>query len=260
MSTSPSSWTESTTREFIDYGTHFIPERQTQWRLLSGLLSDLPPSSTVLELCCGKGHLAELVLSTHPDLHYTALDGSPEMLKRAAERLSRFSPRFTLQSFDLASPTWRDPTPRYAAVVSCLAIHHLPGPAKQTLFRDVFSMLAPGGIFAIADVLEIADLTARRQAADDLDEIVRRQSLALDGHLAAYDFFIREGWNMHRYLDPDDIDKPSPLFDQLAWLKAAGFGDIEVSWLLVGHAVFSARKPSRTAPLVPEEQTINPAA
>jgi len=27
---------------------------------------------------------------------------------------------------------------------------------------------------------------------------------------------------MHRYLDPDDIDKPSPLFDQLKWLEMAG--------------------------------------
>ena len=242
---SPSSWTETTSLQYIDLGARFIPERHTMWRLLAALLSDLPPSSSVLELCCGEGHLAERVLSAHPDLSYLALDGSAEMLKRAAERLAPFGDRATLASFDLPSPAWRDLTPRYSAVVSCLAIHHLSAPQKQALFHDVIQMLAPGGIFAIGDILEITDPTARRVAADDWDEIVRRQSLAVDGNLDAYNYFVSNpGWNMHRYLDPEDIDQPSPLLDQLDWLKAAGFVSVEVSWLLVGHAVFSARKPS----------------
>ena len=45
------------------------------------------------------------------------------------------------------------------------------------------------------------------------------------------------------YLDPDDIDKPSPLFDHLQWLEDAGFVDVDVHWMLAGHALFSARKP-----------------
>jgi tRNA (cmo5U34)-methyltransferase len=128
-------------------------------------------------------------------------------------------------------------------VVSSLAIHHLSGREKQTLFRDVFGMLAPGGVFAIADPVELLGETEKRLAADAWDAAVRERCLSVDGNTDKYDYFIQAGWNMYRYLDPEDIDQPSPLFDQLKWLEAAGFGEINVHWLVAGHAVFSARRP-----------------
>jgi tRNA (cmo5U34)-methyltransferase len=66
--------------------------------------------------------------------------------------------------------------------------------------------------------------------------------LALDGNTAAFDFFAREGWNTYRYLDPDDIDKPSRLFEQLKWLEQAGFADVDVHWMRAGHVVFGGHK------------------
>jgi hypothetical protein len=47
---------------------------------------------------------------------------------------------------------------------------------------------------------------------------------------------------MYRYFDPDDIDKPSRLLDQLKWLEQAGFADVDVYWMLAGHAIFGGRK------------------
>ena len=44
--------------------------------------------------------------------------------------------------------------------------------------------------------------------------------------------------------EPDSIDKPSPLFDQLKWLDKAGFTDVDVFWMKVGHAIFGGRKPN----------------
>lgn len=37
----------------------------------------------------------------------------------------------------------------------------------------------------------------------------------------------------------------SRLFDQLKWLEDAGFADVNVHWMLAGHAVFGARKARR---------------
>jgi tRNA (cmo5U34)-methyltransferase len=67
---------------------------------------------------------------------------------------------------------------------------------------------------------------------------VRIRSLELDGDEHALAFFERERWNMYRYFDPEDIDHPSPLFDQLQWLAKAGFVDIDVFWMNAGHAIF----------------------
>jgi len=125
------------------------------------------------------------------------------------------------------------------AVVSMLSIHHLDEEGKQLLFKDVFGMLSCGGAFIIADLIEPASQPGRAVAADEWDDTVRQRSLELDGTTAGLDFFQREGWNTHRYPDPDDIDHPSPLFSQLKWLEQAGFADVELHFFQAGHALFS---------------------
>ncbi len=238
----PNRWTEETSRIFIDYGEYVIPQRRYQMQMIAALLSGCKDFGTILELCCGEGLLAETLLDRFPSITLHGFDGSVEMLQRARERLARFGDRFRGDMFDLASEDWRRPEFEVNAVVSSMAIHHLTGREKQELFVDVHRMLMPDGLFVIADVVEHPGDVARQLAAETLDEVVRQRALELDGNTAAFDFFVKEGWNIYRYLDPDDIDKPSPLFDQLKWLEQAGFADIDVHWMLAGHAIFSARK------------------
>jgi len=44
----------------------------------------------------------------------------------------------------------------------------------------------------------------------------------LDGNLEGFTTFERMHWNTYHYFDPEDIDKPSRLLDQLKWLEQAG--------------------------------------
>jgi tRNA (cmo5U34)-methyltransferase len=162
------------------------------------------------------------------------------MLRKAQANLAEFAPRCTTHRFDLAAQDWRAQAQPAHAVVSSLAIHHLDGTEKQALFRAVYDMLAPGGVFVVADVLEPAHPRGQTVAARAWDEAVRQRALALDGDTAAFDFFTRDGWNLYRH--PDPMDKPSRLFDQLQWLTAAGFTDVDVHWLKAGHAVYSGHK------------------
>lgn len=239
-------WSEETSLAFINYGRYFIPEREHQMQVISGLLAEVKGETHIVDLCCGEGLLDELILEAYPTFNVQGFDGSAEMLRRAQERLSRFGNRFTCQRFELASSDWRKPEQTINAVISSMAIHHLTGPQKQTLFTDVFKMLAPNGILIIADIIAHPDKMGEHQAAEALDNVVRRRALELDGNTAAFEFFSREGWNIFRYLDPEDIDKPSPLFDQLKWLEHSGFSNVDVHWMLAGHAIFSARKPGIT--------------
>jgi tRNA (cmo5U34)-methyltransferase len=238
----PNQWTEDLSRQFMDYGRYFVPEREGQMQRIVALLADLDPKPCIVELCCGEGLLTEAVLEAYPDCSILAMDGSTEMLTKAQSRLSRFGDRCRCQLFDLASTSWRSFSPPANAFISSLAIHHLPEPKKQALFKDIHRNLTPGGMLVIADVLEVAGLAGKKLAAEEWDRAVRHLSMELDGDDKAFNFFITEGWNMHRYLDPEDIDKPSPIFSQLKWLEEAGFTDIDVNWLYAGHAVFSARK------------------
>ena len=236
-------WSEETSRLFIDYGRYFVPDRDQQMQMIAALLSYLEGPGLVLELCCGEGLLAEVLLDRFPMVTVQGLDGSSEMLRRARQRLARFGNSFRCGTFDLASEVWRTPGFAVDAVVSSMAIHHLTGPQKRELFSDVHRLLLDGGAFVIADIVEQATELGKRLAAGTWDKVVRKQSIELDGNTEAFAFFQREGWNTFQYLDPDDIDKPSPLFDQLRWLEDAGFVDVDVHWMLAGHALFSARKP-----------------
>ena len=80
-------------------------------------------------------------------------------------------------------------------------------------------------------------------AAKAWDEAVRRKAEELDGNLAAFERFRDEKLNY--YADPDahPIDQPSPLFDQLTWLAAAGFEAVDVYWMKAGQAIYGGRKP-----------------
>ncbi|HSB67555.1 MAG TPA: methyltransferase domain-containing protein [Anaerolineales bacterium] len=240
--TPPRHWAEDTSEQFLDYGKYFIPAREQQMQLIVDILKDIPQPANVLELCCGEGLLAELILRAYPEVYYSGLDGSPLMLEKAAQRLSAFSNRVQLSGFELAERSWRKRDHPVQAVLSSLAIHHLPGEGKRMLFRDVCNLLQIGGVFIVADMVEPVSLPGKRVAAEAWDTVVRERSLKLDGNTGGLDFFSREHWNTFRYPDPDDIDHPSPLYDQLKWLEQAGFRDIDVHFMQAGHALFSGWK------------------
>jgi tRNA (cmo5U34)-methyltransferase len=82
----------------------------------------------------------------------------------------------------------------FDVVASALAVHHLDGPAKRSLFARVREVLAPGGRFVLADVIVPED-----------------------------------AGNAHIPLTPD-FDRPDTLADQLRWLGEAGFARARATW------------------------------
>jgi ubiquinone/menaquinone biosynthesis C-methylase UbiE len=240
---SPGGWDEVNSRRFIDYGRYFVPERERQLDIIVDLVPPLERPGVIFELCCGEGLLAEALLERFPSCTVYGFDGSPEMLQSARARLDRFGSRFQALPFDLASRSWRQADRPLHAVVSSLAIHHLDGPQKQALFGDAYRLLGAGGVLVIADVMEPASEPGRQVAAKAWDAAVRARAHELDGNFKGFHEFEREHWNMYRYPEPDDVDKPSRLVDQLKWLEEAGFADVDVYWMLAGHAMFGGRRP-----------------
>lgn len=236
-------WQENDSHLFIDYGRYFVPERETQIQIICDLIPPRPAPFHILELCCGEGLLAAALLAQFPGATVHGYDGSPQMLQKARERLAEYGNRFETKQFDLATRDWRRPAWPVHAVVSSLAVHHLDAPGKQDLFRDVHQMLAPDGVLIIADLIQPTTGLSQEIAAKAWDTAVRRRAQTIDGNLDAFDTFQQQQWNMYRYPQSDDVDKPSPLYHQLQWLAQAGFTAIDVHWLQAGHAIFSGRKP-----------------
>jgi len=238
-------WDEKYSQDFLRYGRYFVPDREHQMQTIANLLTDTGSSGALFDLGCGEGLLSEAILEKHPEWIVYGLDVSPEMRQHAESRLSRFGKRFHARHFDLYAPSWPRLQEPLLAIVSSLAIHHLSGDGKQELAREVIDLLAPGGAFIVADLIEPAHPSSWELAGREWDKAVRERSLQMDESLAGFNFFDSHRWNCFRYRDPDELDKPSPLFDQLKWLEAAGFSPVDVFWMRAGHAIFGGWKPSR---------------
>jgi tRNA (cmo5U34)-methyltransferase len=236
-------WDEDTARTFLDYGRYFVPERERQLQIICDLVPSAPAGAILVELCSGQGLLSLALLERFPECRVLALDGSAQMRQATGATCAAHADRLTVGEFDLASRDWRRFAAPIHAVVSSLAIHHLDGAGKRALFADMAAGLAAGGVIVIADIVRPPTQRGLDVAAQQLDELVRNQALALDGHLAAYERFEQLRWNYFRDPDGDPIDKPSSLLDQLKWLEAAGLVDVDSHWLAAGHAIFSGRKP-----------------
>jgi tRNA (cmo5U34)-methyltransferase len=113
--------------------------------------------------------------------------------------------RERLPDADLRVARLEDPLPPgpFDLAFSVLCVHHLDGPGKADLFTRVAAVLAPGGRFVIGDVV----------VPDDPADAVTPLS--------------------------PGFDMPSPVEDQLGWLRDAGFAG-EVVWARRDLAVIAA--------------------
>ncbi|HZU71903.1 MAG TPA: class I SAM-dependent methyltransferase [Acidimicrobiales bacterium] len=171
------------------------------------LVDLLPPSPRrVLDLGCGDGRLAALVLQTRPTVEYVlAVDCSAPMLARAAERFDG-QPSVSLREWDLSDrlPAWGS----FDVVVSGFAIHHLEHVRKQQLFGEIVGQLGGGGLFINLEV--VASATPERHA----------EFLAAIGRTAD---------------DPED--RLASVGDQLRWMREAGMVNVDCLWRWRGFAV-----------------------
>ncbi len=240
-------WRESDSELFIQEGEFFVPERAQQIRTICDAIPKPKDPVTMLELCCGQGLLSAALLERFPSAKVTALDGSDAMRQAATKTCAKHAERFETRPFDLAATDWRQanlysgPDTPIHAIVSSLAIHHLDDAGKEQLYRDLHTMLAPGGALVIADLIKPTTPEATQIAAAAWDDATRETAQAA-GDDDAFARFHAENWNLYSDPDPDPIDQPSTLFDQLKWLEAAGFQGVDVHWMRGGHAIFGGRK------------------
>ncbi len=181
----------------------------------TSLVECLPPGiRRVLDLGSGDGHLLGLVIAARPSVASSvALDFSGTMLERLR---ARFAPdqRVSVVEHDMDCPL--PPMGTFDAIVSSFAIHHLTDARKLALYREVFHLLEPGGVFC--NLEHVASPTVRLH----------------DAFLAALG------------VAPADEDPSNKLLDvhtQLEWLRAIGFDDVDCHWKWRELALLAGVKP-----------------
>ncbi|MGH2558133.1 MAG: class I SAM-dependent methyltransferase, partial [Thermomicrobiales bacterium] len=236
-----SQWQETDSAHFIDLGRIYTPRRDELAEAFCDIIPAVEDEAfTAVEIGTGDGWLSEAILRRYPHMRMIGLDGSATMLHATEERLAPFAGRFEPRRFRLEEPGWVAALPDgVRCVVSSLVIHHLDGPGKAELFRDLAAKLAPGGALLICDVVEAANDWGRRHLARAWNADVQRQSREIGGDDRTFREFVADHWNLYEFpVAEDDIDHPSPTVEQLQWLADAGFAGIDVFWARAGHVLF----------------------
>lgn len=238
-------WDEEDSLVYQQMAAVAVPARAEQMAVLVALLPfGRDDAFRVVDIGAGEGALSAAVLACYPRSEVSALDGSASMRERTADRLGRFGPRAELLPFRLEDPAggWLDRFDEAGGIVSSLCIHHLDGAGKQSLFEQAHRRLRPGGALLMADVVAPVRPEAAEVYAATWDRATEEQALTLDGTSQRFTQFVEQRWNLYRYPDPE-VDKPSPVADQLQWLREAGFESVDCFWLRAGHAVLGGYKP-----------------
>ncbi len=177
----------------------------------------------VLDLGAGTGLFSGMALEA---LNVSALhlvDASTAMLDGARRRFAGDG-RVSYAVDDLVT---MDLGTGWDAVISALAIHHLEDAAKRDLYARIRRALAPGGRFVNAE--QVAGPTPEQEAryvrfwTDDV-----RAAGVDDAGLAAS-------------LDRQRHDRCASTGDQLDWLRAAGFAEVDCPFKLWRFAVLTGR-------------------
>ena len=190
-----------------------------------GRLAFTGEAPAVLDVGAGTGIFSEALLSRYPKARLTLIDFADSMLDIAMMKLDgRADARYIPDDYF----THDFKGERYDIVISALSIHHLDADNKRAFYKKVYDLLEDGGEFANADIACSGD--PMTDANDDA-----LWTAFVTGNLG-------EGESLDRFIKSKDVDKPSPIPDQLAWLREAGFQVAECAFRRLNFAVIYSKK------------------
>jgi tRNA (cmo5U34)-methyltransferase len=178
----------------------------------------------IVDLGAGSGLFSAMLYAAFPGAELHLLDFSEPMLAMARKRLGE-SPRITYVLADYSSaalPVECD------AIVSALSIHHLDHEVKRAILPKLLRSLRPGGLFINADHIagptpELEEQYQLRWLADIRRDGATEQQIA--------DSLFRQ-----------QEDRRAPVDAQLAWLRYAGFANVDCWYKASSFAVLSGTR------------------
>lgn len=236
-------WKESALVEnFLNRVRKGVPLAEAQIDIMMRVIEGRgQPVNIFMDLGCGDGILASAILSEYPDATGVLVDFSVPMIQAAITNLKSYGRRIHFSTVDYADPNWFGTVAAhgpYDAIVSGFSIHHHSDRVKQQIYRDIFDLLGPGGVFV--NMEHVRSASKWLEAIHDdfftdslwASQVGQPNSQSRAQVATAYQNREDKAANI---LAPVDI--------QCDWLRQIGFQDVDCYFKAFELAVFGGRKP-----------------
>ena len=181
----------------------------------------------VLDLGAGTGLLSAMVIGRLPRARLHLMDVSEAMLAQAQQRFAgAAASNVSFEVRDYSQGSLGGP---WDLVISALSIHHLDDGAKRSLFARVFEALRPAGLFVNAEQVLGPTPAAEARYRRLWDEQVLGSGV--------------DRLEYERAVERMRHDRCARLGDQLEWLRAAGFTEVDCAFKQWRFAVYFGMRP-----------------
>ncbi|MDP2736871.1 MAG: class I SAM-dependent methyltransferase [bacterium] len=176
----------------------------------------------ILDLGVGTGITSKLIQTELPKAEFDLNDFSEKMLSGAKKKFGKTA------NYILGDYSKIKFNKKYDIIVSVIGIHHQNNKGKQLLFKKIYSLLRPDGIFIFGDLITYKD---QKKAA--LNQALHFHHLVEK----STDRKTLEEWAHHHYV----LNDLAPIEDQIEWLKKVGF-KVKLEMLKINTALLICRK------------------
>lgn len=177
----------------------------------------------ILDLGVGTGITSKLLQSLLPSAQLTVVDFSKQMLKNAVNKLGKKNVKYLFGDYSKFKFDQK-----YDLIISVIGLHHQNNAGKKKMFKKIYSLLKPDGVFIFGDLITYRD---KYRAAYN-------HSLHFH-HLVehATDKKTLTEWAHHHMF----LNELAPIEDQVHWLKQVGF-KVEIKFLKTNTALLICKK------------------
>jgi len=213
----------------------FFPLASEQLDVIARIIYRFNPEvKTFLDLGCGDGFMGYYVFEMFPDSRGIFMDASNEMITRAKAKQNSFHAQLFVGDFSNAD--WIKPLPenvKFDLVISGYAIHHIENEKKKRLYKQIYNLLNPNGIFL--------NLEHVLSPTDDLEKLFRN---LFDDRMFDYHKHIGDGKTkeevIEKYHDPNHaaLNRLEFVEKQCNWLREIGFKQVDCYMKIFELALF----------------------
>jgi tRNA (cmo5U34)-methyltransferase len=215
----------------IEYYDEWVRKALPNYKEIFGTALELLPYPSdseinVLDLGAGTGLFSMHVLEKYPKASFILCDLAEKMMGVAKDRFNKTADQFSYVIGDYRTIEFLND---FDLVISSLSIHHLEDEEKKDLFHKIHGLLRKKGIFINIDQI--------KGETQSLQELYWNHWLNQVRNEGASEEQIQES-----ILRRTTYDRDASLFDQLQWLKDAGFNQTDCVYKNFFIGVFLATR------------------